>query len=210
MKALSQQRNLVSNQQSVSPNHHSQSESSSDFIPVVNSHTRVKSTPTQVVNIPEVDFESHNLWQVFSNQKKRKNGSQRQKVSFSIPSHSSTTTLDDNPRESVRTPTTGTWGGRKGPEGAQHQSQLARAQTLRDFPLPPVTLSCPASGSLVRVGKVPKGFVPSGRKALDLFSGSGSVSKRLKELGYEVVTLDINPRCRPDIVCDILKWPFRQ
>ena len=45
---------------------------------------------------------------------------------------------------------------------------------------------------------------------LDLFSGDGSVAKRLSELGYEVVTVDINPRHRPSIVVDIIKWRYQE
>ena len=48
----------------------------------------------------------------------------------------------------------------------------------------------------------------SNRRALDLFSGGGSVSKRLKELGYEVVSLNIDPRCKPSILTDILRWKY--
>ena len=36
------------------------------------------------------------------------------------------------------------------------------------------------------------------------------MANRLTELGYEVVTLDINPRCRPTIVCDILRRQYRK
>lgn len=46
--------------------------------------------------------------------------------------------------------------------------------------------------------------------ALDLFSGSGSVAKRLRELGYRVVTVDINPRCCPDIIADVNRWPYKK
>ena len=46
------------------------------------------------------------------------------------------------------------------------------------------------------------------KRALDLFSGSKSVSNRLRELGYEVVSLDINPRYKPDICVDILQWQY--
>jgi site-specific DNA-cytosine methylase len=48
------------------------------------------------------------------------------------------------------------------------------------------------------------------KRALDLFSGTGSVGDRLRELGYEVVSLDVNPGCRPTIVVDILDWQFRR
>ena len=45
-------------------------------------------------------------------------------------------------------------------------------------------------------------------KVLELFSGTGSVGKCCKELGWEVVSLDIDERA--DIVCDILKWDYKQ
>jgi len=43
-------------------------------------------------------------------------------------------------------------------------------------------------------------------KALDLFTGTGSVANRLRELGYHVTTLDIRPSCDPNICVDILTW----
>ena len=44
--------------------------------------------------------------------------------------------------------------------------------------------------------------------ALDLFCGTGAVGRRLTQLGYRVVTLDINPRTKPTVLCDILEWKF--
>ena len=41
---------------------------------------------------------------------------------------------------------------------------------------------------------------------LDLFSGTGSVGQALKNLGFTVISLDINPKFKPNLVCDILKW----
>jgi hypothetical protein len=82
----------------------------------------------------------------------------------------------------------------------------------QDFPFPVLPLSndrLPFANPPGGGGKV-VGIASSGKKALDLFSGSGSVAKRLTELGYEVVTLDINPRCRPTIVVDILRWQYRK
>ena len=46
------------------------------------------------------------------------------------------------------------------------------------------------------------------RKALDLFSGTGSVSNRLRELGFEVVSLDFLPKHQPEIVSDLLEWDY--
>ena len=44
------------------------------------------------------------------------------------------------------------------------------------------------------------------RQALDLFSGTGSVACRLRGLGYEVISLDIDPRTNPTLCMDILQW----
>ena len=43
-------------------------------------------------------------------------------------------------------------------------------------------------------------------RVLDLFSGTGSWSAPFAELGWEVITLDHNPRFRPTICANILEW----
>ena len=53
----------------------------------------------------------------------------------------------------------------------------------------------------------PKGNMPH---VLDLFAGTGSVGRQFSELGYEVISLDFNPKYRPTICCDILTWNFRK
>ena len=40
-------------------------------------------------------------------------------------------------------------------------------------------------------------------KLLDMFTGTGSVAKVARELGFEVTTLDINPRCKPDVCANV-------
>jgi len=45
---------------------------------------------------------------------------------------------------------------------------------------------------------------------LDLFTGSGSVARAAAELGYEVLTLDCDPRCKPDICANVLDFNFRE
>ena len=46
--------------------------------------------------------------------------------------------------------------------------------------------------------------------ALDLFSGTQSVAKQLKKMGYQVITLDKNKRSKPDIPIDIMQWKYRK
>ena len=43
-------------------------------------------------------------------------------------------------------------------------------------------------------------------RLLDMFTGTGSVARTAKQLGYEVTTLDIDKRCNPDILVDILEF----
>jgi adenine-specific DNA methylase len=47
-------------------------------------------------------------------------------------------------------------------------------------------------------------------KVLELFSGTGSISKVCKELGYEVISLDLEKKFKPDINVDILKWDYKK
>ena len=55
--------------------------------------------------------------------------------------------------------------------------------------------------------KIPKSPKCKGR-ALDLFSGTGSVAQRLQGLGYQVVTLDLDYRTKPKISQDLLQWDY--
>ena len=48
------------------------------------------------------------------------------------------------------------------------------------------------------------------KRALDLFSGTGSVGQRLKEWGYEVISVDINPNAGADICTDVLRWSVQK
>jgi hypothetical protein len=48
-------------------------------------------------------------------------------------------------------------------------------------------------------------------KVLELFSGTGSVSKVCDELGYEVISVDIsNKFSQPTFLCSILDFDYRQ
>lgn len=50
------------------------------------------------------------------------------------------------------------------------------------------------------------GFQPSSKHQivlLELFCGTGSVGQVAKEMGWEVISVDINPRWKPDICIDI-------
>ena len=46
-------------------------------------------------------------------------------------------------------------------------------------------------------------------KLLDLFTGTGSVAKVARDLGFDVTTLDIDPKCHPDICADINVFDYR-
>ena len=47
------------------------------------------------------------------------------------------------------------------------------------------------------------------RRALDLFSGTGSVGRELSRLGFDVVSVDVDPANGPTHVVDILNWDYR-
>ena len=47
------------------------------------------------------------------------------------------------------------------------------------------------------------------KRALDLFCGRKSAGRVLEKNGYQVVSLDLDPRRCPTICCDILEWDFR-
>ena len=52
-------------------------------------------------------------------------------------------------------------------------------------------------------------FFDRKKRTLYLFSGTHSVGNRLKELGYEVVSLDIRKNTRPTISCDVLECDYK-
>ena len=45
-------------------------------------------------------------------------------------------------------------------------------------------------------------------KLLELFSGTGSIGKAFKKHGWEVVSLDLNPKAGATITTDVLDWDY--
>ena len=69
------------------------------------------------------------------------------------------------------------------------------------------------SGRLATVAKTPGTSKPPPRgrlRMLELFKGTGSVGKVAKKMGYEVVSLDLDPIFTPDIETDILRWDYKK
>ncbi len=50
--------------------------------------------------------------------------------------------------------------------------------------------------------------VSEGKRALDLFCGTKSVTRTLNELGYTVTTLHVRPECEADFTVDIRSWKY--
>jgi len=48
------------------------------------------------------------------------------------------------------------------------------------------------------------------RRALDLFSGTGSVTKVLQKEGFHVTRIDMNSKFDADLRMDILDWDYRK
>ena len=44
---------------------------------------------------------------------------------------------------------------------------------------------------------------------LELFSGTGSVGKKARKRGYDVISVDVDERCGCDYTCDVRKLPYK-
>jgi hypothetical protein len=51
---------------------------------------------------------------------------------------------------------------------------------------------------------------PRALRALDLFSGTGSISSAFRRAGHECDSLDIDPRFNPTLCVNILEWKYKE
>ena len=86
------------------------------------------------------------------------------------------------------------------PRDCAEYSGVNKTASPRGNLLPPVHLPTPITVEVEHVRR---------RRALDLFSGTGSVRKVLQAEGWEVVSLDVNPRWGAHLVEDILTRDYR-
>ena len=47
-------------------------------------------------------------------------------------------------------------------------------------------------------------------RLLELFSGTGSVGRGFRDKGWEVLSLDVDPRSRADVLSNIMEWDYKQ
>lgn len=46
-------------------------------------------------------------------------------------------------------------------------------------------------------------------RVLELFCGTKSIGRHCHTVGYTVYSIDIDPKCAPDVVTDIMKWDYK-
>ena len=51
---------------------------------------------------------------------------------------------------------------------------------------------------------------PKNKRMLDLFSGTGSAAAIFQQRGFQVTTLDLDPKWQADIQVNILEWEYRR
>ena len=67
---------------------------------------------------------------------------------------------------------------------------------------------CPLVNLLAVVRVISKMSVIEMGRRLELFSGTGSIGLAFKEILWDVVSVDIHDRFKPDITADILLWDY--
>lgn len=89
--------------------------------------------------------------------------------------------------------------------GYVHNCEIIKGSQLPFSNEKVVTLSAPPVSLIKEIAHY---VFPKPKRLLELFSGTGSVGKVFKELGWSVISLDINPKANASITEDILTWDY--
>ena len=67
---------------------------------------------------------------------------------------------------------------------------------------------CPREASLAAAPAISIALVIEMPRLLELCAGTGSVGRAFRDLGWDVVSVDICNKLPPTLLCDILQWDY--
>ena len=100
-----------------------------------------------------------------------------------------------------------------GPEDDEQMMEIIEEEKTHELQCSVVTIKWPENMMhTVKCAGVEVDVVDTFRrpKMLDLFCGTGSWDAPFRKLNWEVHTLDINPRFKPTMCCDLMNWDFEK